>query len=139
MREGLGGPFGAVVARDGEILAEASNQVISATDPTAHAEIVAIRDAAREVGDFDLSGSTIYTSCEPCPMCLGAILWARIDRIVYANTRSEAAEIGFDDELFYRELVAPVDRRRLPCDHLPSDEARAVFAEWRERDDRVHY
>ena len=139
MREGLGGPFGAVVARDGEIVAEGSNRVLSATDPTAHAEIVAIREAARAQGDFDLSGCTLYASCEPCPMCLGAILWARIDRVVYANTRSDAAEIGFDDEVFYREMAAPRERRSLRCDHLPSAEAREVFAEWESTEDRPKY
>jgi tRNA(Arg) A34 adenosine deaminase TadA len=139
MYQGLGGPFGAVVARDGEIVAEGSNLVISATDPTAHAEIVVIREAARLQGDFDLSGCTIYTSCEPCPMCLGAILWARIDRIVYANTRSEAADVGFDDELFYREMATPVDQRSVRCDHLPSEEAREVLAGWGRKADRVRY
>jgi len=139
MHERLGGPFGAVVARDGEIVAEGSNRVVAAADPTAHAEIVAIREAARLQDDFDLSGCTIYTSCEPCPMCLGAILWARIDRVVYANTRHEAADIGFDDELFYREMATSVEQRSLRCDHLPSPEAKAVFAEWGEQDDRVCY
>ncbi len=139
MRAGEGGPFGAVIAKDGHIVGEGWNRVVGTSDPTAHAEIVAIRDACARLGTFDLSGATIYTSCEPCPMCLGGILWARLDRMCYAANRADAAKIGFDDEAFYVEVAKPIDARALPATRLLADEARAVFAAWFAKPDRVEY
>jgi tRNA(Arg) A34 adenosine deaminase TadA len=139
MRAGLGGPFGAVIARDGEIIAEGHNQVTSNLDPTAHAEVVAIREACRRLGVFSLQGCEMYTSCEPCPMCLGAIYWARLDRVYYANTRTDAAAIGFDDDHIYRELDKPIDDRAVPFIRLDSDEARRIFQEWLEKPDKIPY
>lgn len=139
MREEAGGPFGSVVVRDGRIVGEGWNQVASTNDPTAHAEIVAIRDAARRLGTFDLSGCEIYASCEPCPMCFGAILWARIGRLYYANDRHDAKAIGFDDEAFYREVILPRDRRSLATQRLLADEARAVFMEWQADPNKIRY
>ena len=139
MRARLGGPFGAVIARGGEIIAEGSNQVTSDNDPIAHAEVAAIRAACRQLGSFSLQGCEMYTSCEPCPMCLGAIYWARLDRVYYANTRSDAAAIGFDDDHIYRELDKPIDGRAVPFIHLQSDEARQIFKEWLEKADKIPY
>ncbi len=137
--DGEGGPFGAVVERNGEIIGRGRNGVTSNNDPTAHAEIEAIRDACQHLETFELSGCTIYSSCEPCPMCLGAIYWARLDRLVYANTRDDAASIGFDDAAIYEQLALPIDEQRLRSAHLPLEEARAVFELWREDDDKVEY
>lgn len=139
MEAGAGGPFGAVIVRDGTILAEGWNEVTSTSDPTAHAEVVAIRRACREVGDFSLKGATLYTSCEPCPMCLAAAYWARVERIVYANTRDAAASIGFDDAFLYDEIPKEPAARTLPMLHLPDEEASAVFADWLAKADRVPY
>lgn len=139
MEAGEGGPFGAVVVRGGTVIGEGWNRVVGTNDPTAHAEIVAIREACSRLGSFNLSGCEIYTTCEPCPMCLAAIMWARIDRMYYANTRTDAAAIGFDDESFYREVSLPLDRRALPAERLLPEEARAVFAEWTARPDKVRY
>lgn len=139
MHAGCGGPFGAVIARDGEIIAEGYNRVTSGNDPTAHAEIVAIREACRELETFDLSGHVIFTSCEPCPMCLSAIYWARLDRIYYANDRDDAAAIGFDDSLIYEEVAKPIAERRIPSTRLPLDEARQVFRDWRDKEDKIPY
>lgn len=139
MQEGAGGPFGAVIVRDGTIVGEGWNQVTSANDPTAHAEIVAIRDACRRLGSFSLKGCTIYTSCEPCPMCLSAIYWARFDRMFYANTRDEAAAIGFDDAFLYTEVALPMQSRSLPSARLLDREALDVFEEWAAKPDRVPY
>ena len=125
-----GGPFGAVIVKDGRIVAEGRNTVTSANDPTAHAEIVAIRNACRALASYSLAGCDIYASCEPCPMCLSAIYWAHLDGIVYANTRVEAARIGFDDDLIYQEVARPLEERRLPVRRLLGDEALAVFREW---------
>jgi tRNA(Arg) A34 adenosine deaminase TadA len=134
-----GGPFGAVVVRDGEIVGEGVNRVTTDHDPTAHAEMVAIREACARLGTHDLSGAVVYTSCEPCPMCLTAILWARIDRMVYANTRADAAEIGFDDAWFYEQVALPIGERALPAVNLLRDEARAVFRQWYENPDKNPY
>ncbi|GHD43325.1 tRNA-specific adenosine deaminase [Thalassobaculum fulvum] len=134
-----GGPFGAVVVRDGEIVGEGVNRVTTDQDPTAHAEMVAIREACARLGTHDLSGAVVYTSCEPCPMCLTAILWARIDRMVYANTRADAAEIGFDDAWFYEQVALPIGERALPAVNLLRDEARAVFRQWYENPDKNPY
>lgn len=139
MRENAGGPFGAVIARRGEIIAEGWNEVTSANDPTAHAEICAIRRACQVTGTFSLAGCEIYTSCEPCPMCLAAIYWARLDRIYYANTRADAARTGFDDSLIYTEMSLEPDQRRLPMVRLESKAAGEVFREWQEKADRINY
>jgi guanine deaminase len=130
MRTGEGGPFGAVIVRDGHLVAEGLNQVTATNDPTAHAEIVAIRRACQALGRSDLAGCEIYTSCEPCPMCLGAIYWARLDRIYYANDRHDAAAIGFPDDFLYREIPLPPDQRSIPAQRLLSAAGQAVFAEW---------
>jgi guanine deaminase len=139
MRAGLGGPFGCVIARDGAIIAEGSNHVTSANDPTAHAEVVAIREACRKLGTFNLEGCELYTSCEPCPMCLGAIYWARLDRVYYANTRVDAAAIGFDDDHIYRELDKPIGDRAVPFIQMALPEARQIFREWLEKTDKIPY
>lgn len=134
-----GGPFGAVIARGGEIVAEASNSVTLDNDPTAHAEVNCIRQATRLLGTFDLSGCDIYTSCEPCPMCLGAIYWAHLDRIFYANNRSDAARVGFDDDFIYREIaLAPSERHKQMSLLLP-DEARRAFQMWQQSDTKREY
>ena len=139
MRAGRGGPFGAVVVREGEVLGRGCNRVLESGDPTAHAEVTAIRDACSAAGGFSLEGCTLYTSCEPCPMCLGAAYWARVDRIVYANTRRDAAAIGFSDDFIYRELARPMSRRKLPIRRLASPEARDAFREWRDKADKTPY
>jgi tRNA(Arg) A34 adenosine deaminase TadA len=133
-----GGPFGAVVVCDGRIVGEGCNQVTSTNDPTAHAEIVAIRAACAALGRFELGGCEVYTSCEPCPMCLAALYWARVDRIYYANDRSDAARIGFDDAEFYREMLRR-DGGSVPMIRLLADEARAAFDAWQRKPDKVRY
>lgn len=134
-----GGPFGAVITKDGAIVAEASNRVTLDNDPTAHAEVNAIRAAAKKLGSFDLSGCEIYTSCEPCPMCLGAIYWAHIDHIYYGGTRKDAAEIGFDDDFIYQELnLSPVDRHK-PIEMMMRLEALKAFDAWRKKTDKEEY
>ena len=130
MRENSGGPFGAIVVRGGEIVAEGWNQVTSGNDPTAHAEIVAIRNACASLKSFSLEGCEIYTSCEPCPMCLGAIYWARLERLYYANSRQDAARIGFDDEFIYSEIGLPPGQRKIPAVHVACDSAELAFREW---------
>lgn len=134
-----GGPFGAVIAKDGQMVAGASNSVTLLYDPTAHAEVSCIREACRRLGTFDLSGCTIYTSCEPCPMCLGAIYWAHIDAIFYANDRKDAAAIDFDDDFIYRELEKPLDRRTKPIHQLLHSEALPVFRQWQTKEDKTRY
>jgi guanine deaminase len=134
-----GGPFGAVVAMNGKIIGEGVNSVVPSRDPTAHAEISAIRAACASVGSHDLSGATIFTSCEPCPMCLGAIWWARIDRIVFGNTRKDAAKIGFDDAAIYEEVSRPVTERKIPRERLCAGEASKVFDAWYANPDRIIY
>lgn len=134
-----GGPFGAVIVKDGEIVASSSNSVTLDNDPTAHAEVNAIRKACRKLGTFDLSGCSVYTSCEPCPMCLGAIYWAHLDRIFYGNTRKDAASIGFDDDFIYEELAKPLYRRFVPMIPALSDEALKTFLFWREKADKTEY
>lgn len=133
------GPFGAVVVREGRIIGEGVNGVVPSGDPTAHAEIVAIRAACKAIGSHVLDGAVIYTSCEPCPMCLGAIWWARISEIVYANNRDDAASIGFDDDAIYREVAAPLENRKLPIRRLSASEAFEAFKLWRSKPDRVPY
>lgn len=134
-----GGPFGAVIARDGEVVASASNRVTRDCDPTAHAEVNAIRAAAQRLGTFDLQGCEIYTSCEPCPMCLGAIYWARLDRIYYGNNQHDAAQAGFDDAFIYEELACDPAERRLRMEQLLPDEAIRAFELWRAKEDKVAY
>lgn len=134
-----GGPFGAVIARNGEIIATGVNRVTSNCDPTAHAEVSAIRAAAKALGTFDLSGCEIYTSCEPCPMCLGAIYWAHLDRIYYGNTKHDAAAIGFDDAFIYEELDLKLEDRKLPSEHLLGNEAIKAFQNWEQKDDKICY
>ncbi|WP_303784830.1 nucleoside deaminase [Azovibrio restrictus] len=139
VERGEGGPFGALITRDGEIIAEAWNRVVADKDPTAHAEILAIRAACRKLGHFHLSGCTLYASSEPCPMCLAAAYWARVDRIVYANDREAAAAIGFSDAALYDELQCPPGRRQVPTLHLPLPEARVPLETWLARQDRTRY
>ena len=139
MRSGKGGPFGAVIVKDGKIIARGFNQVTSSNDPTAHAEVVAIREACKELGTFQLDGCEIYTSCEPCPMCLGAIYWARPEKMYYANTKVDAANIGFDDQFIYEEIELSLSERKLKCEHLLNDEALVVFKEWSEKQDKIEY
>jgi tRNA(Arg) A34 adenosine deaminase TadA len=136
---GTGGPFGAVVVKDGEIIGEGCNEVTTANDPTAHAEVVAIRNACRHIANFSLEGAVIYASCEPCPMCLASIYWARLSRLVYANTRHQAAAIGFDDAFLYDEVPLEPEKRSLPTTHLPSDDAESAFRLWQEKVDKVEY
>ena len=139
IRTNRGLPFGAVIARDGEVIAEAHNTVTSDNDPTAHAEMNAIRAACAKLGAFLLEGCEIYASGEPCPMCLSAIYWARLDRIYYANRQEDANRVGFSDETLYREIPLPPDQRRIPMLRLLGDEALAAFSEWDQRPDKVIY
>ena len=134
-----GGPFGAVIARDGEIVAEGVNRVTANHDPTAHAEVSAIRAACSQLQTFDLTGCEIYTSCEPCPMCLGAIYWAHLDRIYYGANQLDAAAINFDDAFIYRELAVPVEQREKQMTALLPSEALAAFEAWRQKADKVEY
>jgi len=135
--ECVGGPFGAVVVKDGKVVAKSANMVTSTKDPTAHAEVSAIRLACRELNTFDLSGCVIYTSCEPCPMCLGAIYWSRIETIYYANTKADAANIGFDDKFIYEELEKPMEQRALPVVQMLRDEAMEAFKLWEKSPMRI--
>ena len=134
-----GGPFGAVITRDGKIIATGVNRVTSRNDPTAHAEVSAIREACKELGTFDLSGCEIYTSCEPCPMCLGAIYWAHIDKMYYGNDKADAKRIGFDDSFIYDEIALPPSERKLSSTRILKEEAFKAFDMWMNNDDRVEY
>ena len=136
---GRGGPFGAVVVKDGEIIAEGTNQVTSRNDPTAHAEVLAIRNACKKLGVFELTDCEIYTSCEPCPMCLGAIYWARLAKVYYANTREDAARIGFDDSFVYSQLALPVESRKIPMVQMMHDQALEAFREWEKSPNKTQY
>src|SRR5271154_2093335 len=131
-----GGPFGAVITKDGRILAEGANRVTSTNDPTAHAEIVAIREACRVLAAFQLAGCDLYTTCEPCPMCLGAIYWARPSRVFFGGTAADAAAAGFDDALIYDQLAVPLEQRKIPFIPLMREEALACFQEWKAKTDR---
>ena len=137
--ENGGGPFGAVIARGGEIIATGVNRVTANCDPTAHAEVSAIRAAAQKLGTFNLSGCEIYSSCEPCPMCLGAIYWARLDRLFYGNTKADAARIGFADAFIYKELALPLSERTLRAEQLLGKEAIATFEAWEQKTDKTPY
>jgi guanine deaminase len=139
MQAGQGGPFGCVVVKDGEIIGEGVNMVTSTKDPTAHAEVVAIREACKKLGSFQLEGCEIYTSCEPCPMCLGAIYWARPRKVVYANTRQDAAAIEFDDDFIYREINTALPDRQIPFVHQPDSVALKVFEDWKNMANKIKY
>jgi len=139
MRENCGGPFGAVVVRQGKIIGRGWNSVTSTNDPTAHAEISAIRAACEKSKTFRLDDCELYVSCEPCPMCMAAIYWARLKKIYYANTRKDAAKIRFDDDLIYREIARPLTRRKIPMKQLLRDEAIKVFGEWKDKTDKIVY
>ena len=139
MRGNHGGPFGAVVVRRGKIVGRGWNQVTSTNDPTAHAEVSAIRDACRQLKNFQLDDCELYTSCEPCPMCLAAIYWARCRRIYYGSTRQDAARIDFADDFIYREIARPIARRTIPMKQLLRHEAHAAFAEWANKSDKISY
>jgi tRNA(Arg) A34 adenosine deaminase TadA len=134
-----GGPFGAVIVKDDEIIAEAANSVTIENDPTCHAEINAIRKAAKELNNYDLSGCVIYSSCEPCPMCLGAIYWSHIDALYYANTKEDAAAIDFDDKFIYQEIDLTVEERKLRTKQVLNEEALVAFEKWRNFSDKVEY
>ncbi len=134
-----GGPFGAVIARNGEVVATGVNRVTANCDPTAHAEVSAIREAGRMLGTFDLAGCEIYSSCEPCPMCLGAIYWAHLDRLYYGCVKTDAAEAGFDDAFIYRELELSPAERRLKAEAFMGSEALDVFRKWAGKEDKVEY
>ncbi|HVF96618.1 MAG TPA: nucleoside deaminase [Flavisolibacter sp.] len=136
---GEGGPFGCVVVKGDEIVGRGNNSVTSTNDPTAHAEVMAIRDACKNLGHFQLDDCEVYTSCEPCPMCLGAIYWARPKKIYYANHREDAAEIGFDDSMIYEEISAPMESRKIPIVSVGRTEANKVFQEWKAKDDKTVY
>lgn len=139
MRQGEGGPFGAVIVKNGQIVGRGWNTVTTTNDPTAHAEIVAIRDACQRLGDFRLAGCDIFTSCEPCPMCLSAIYWARMDRIYYGNTRKDAADAGFDDDFIYQELSRSAAQRKILAEQFMPKEALAALTEWKAKPDKVPY
>lgn len=139
VQSGAGGPFGAVVAKDGKILAEGANSVTTANDPTAHAEVLAIRAACQKLGAFELKGCEMYTSCEPCPMCLGAIYWARLDRVYFGNSAADAKKIGFDDSFIYEQIGQPHPRRTIPMIQLLPEEAWVGFRAWDEHPNKVPY
>jgi len=139
MRRGKGGPFGAIVVRKGKVVGKGCNQVTSSNDPTAHAEIVAIRDACSRLKTFQLDDCDLYTSCEPCPMCLSAVYWARIRKLYYGNTRKDAAKIAFDDDFIYKEVALPIGRRKLVMKQLLHEEALKAFEEWERKTDKVPY
>ena len=137
--KGGGGPFGAVIAKEGQIVATGVNRVTLDNDPTAHAEMGAIREAARRLGTFDLSGCEIFTSCEPCPMCLSAIYWAHLDKIYYGNTKNDAKDIGFDDSFIYDELELKPDDRKIKMEQIMPEDAISAFEDWRNKVDKVEY
>jgi guanine deaminase len=139
VRAGLGGPFAALVVRNGAVLAAGTNQVTTSLDPTAHAEIVAIRGACQAIHDFNLRGCELYTTCEPCPMCMGAIYWARLARVYYANTREDAAGIGFDDSIIYDQLKLPLESRQIPMVQIMHEEALVAFREWEKSPTKTRY
>ena len=134
-----GGPFGCVIVKDSKIIAEGSNKVTSLKDPTAHGEIVAIREACRKLNTFNLSGCELYSSCEPCPMCLSAIYWSHVDNIFYANTRMDAADIDFDDSLIYSEISKDIDKRKIKMKQMNRDEALEAFKIWQNKEDKIKY
>ena len=139
VHSGRGGPFGAVIVKDGNAIAESANQVTATNDPTAHAEILAIRAACAKLGGFELQGCEIYTSCEPCPMCLGAIYWARLSRIYFASAAADASRIGFDDSMIYREIARPLNKRTIPIVQLMREESLAAFRAWEAKPNKIVY
>jgi tRNA(Arg) A34 adenosine deaminase TadA len=139
MKNNEGGPFGAVIVKEGKIISEGWNQVTSTNDPTAHAEVQAIRKACEKLDDFSLQGCEIYTSCEPCPMCLSAIYWARLDKVYFGNGREDAAAIEFDDEFLYTEIGQPFEKRKIPTEQIMRQEAFKVFEAWKKKEDKVQY
>lgn len=139
MKQNHGGPFGCIIVRDGQIVGEGHNRVTTSNDPTAHAEVVAIRDACKHLGTFQLTGCDVYTSCEPCPMCLGALYWARPDRIFYAANRSDASEAGFDDSFIYEEISVPASERSIISESIHRDKALKLFDEWEQKEDKLAY
>jgi len=139
MRDGTGGPFGAVIVKDNKVIGQGQNRVLGSCDPTAHAEVEAIRDSCKQLARFDLQGCEIYTSCEPCPMCLGAIYWARLDKIYYASNRADAAAINFDDQYIYQELGKPLNNRAVPMIETERQDGLAIFAEWQAKEDKSMY
>lgn len=139
MLKGKGGPFGCVIVKDGEIVGEGYNEVLAGNDPTAHAEVVAIRNACKKLGTFQLADCDIYTSCEPCPMCLGAIYWARPKRVFYANTKKDAAAINFDDDFIYTEIEKHPAERNIAFIHVPHDAAQSVFKDWKNMEQKNLY
>ena len=139
MRSGKGGPFGAVVVKNGKIIGRGGNNVLATNDPTAHAEVVAIREACKTLGNFQLDGCELYTSCEPCPMCLGAIYWARPSKVWYANTKTDAAVAGFDDAFIYGELKLENEQRKFRMTQICREEAFEAFKEWQEKPDKIAY
>ena len=139
VRNNEGGPFGCIIVKNDKIIGRGNNRVTSANDPTAHAEVVAIRDACKNLGTFQLEDCEVYSSCEPCPMCLGAIYWARPKLVYYANSREDAANIGFDDSMIYEELGIELDKRKIPIINLGREEALKVFKEWQNKSNRIKY
>ncbi|MBC5992138.1 nucleoside deaminase [Pontibacter cellulosilyticus] len=139
MKAGFGGPFGAVVVCNNEIIARGYNNVLSSNDPTAHAEVDAIRKACQALGVYQLTDCELYTSCEPCPMCLGAIYWARLKKVYYGNTRQDAAAVGFDDDFIYEELNIPIENRQIPMHQMLPQEASQAFKEWQQKEDKQKY
>lgn len=139
MRTNAGGPFGAIIVKDNKIIAKGWNKVTSTNDPTAHAEVTAIRKACKKLGTFDLSDCELYTSCEPCPMCLSATYWAGIKKIYYANTRKDAANINFDDDFIYKEIPLPIDKRKISMEQIDRKEAIKAFEEWAKKSDKIEY
>lgn len=139
IEKGLGGPFGAVIVKNGELVAQSANTVVPSNDPTAHAEIAAIRLACTALNTFNLTGCTIYTSCEPCPMCLGAIYWARLDKMYYGNSKKDAANVGFDDDFIYAELDLLPENRKLKSEQIMQNKAILVFEMWAKSESKTHY
>jgi tRNA(Arg) A34 adenosine deaminase TadA len=139
IRNNEGGPFGCIVVKDGEIIGRGNNKVTSTNDPTAHAEVTAVRDACKKLASFQLAGCIIYTSCEPCPMCLGAIYWARPDKVYYGSNQADAADIGFDDAFIYTEIPLPYEERSIPFEQVGREIALAPFQKWSEKQDKIEY
>ena len=139
MTKNAGGPFGCVIVKDGVVVGQGHNEVTSSFDPTAHAEIVAIRRATKNLNDYELKDCTLYTSCEPCPMCLGAIYWARPDKVFYACTKEDAADVNFDDQFIYEEIEKPYEQREIPMKNLLRQKAVIVFKEWEQKEDKTPY
>ncbi|MBA4155013.1 nucleoside deaminase [Flavobacterium sp.] len=139
MNTNEGGPFGAIIVKNNQVVGRGNNKVTSSNDPTAHAEVVAIRDACKNLGTFQLDGCVMYTSCEPCPMCLGAIYWARPEKVYFANTREDAANIGFDDDFIYNEINIPIEKRHITFEQIQQENALEVFQEWKLKTDKIDY